>query len=129
MSELASSIGVPDAVGTEVDQSYVYVMNLDSSEFPVIVEARGIGSTIQPISVTLTDNGVAALGTPDDSKIDRRVVRVTVTNPGSTTTAPPPLYVDTLVLHPNEIEPPITIATQYIRVVIRSIIIPQTEKP
>jgi hypothetical protein len=127
MSELASSVGVPDATANEILQSVVYVMNLDSSEFPVIIEALGIGSTVQPISVTVYENGAVPLGTPEDSKVNRRWIRVTIANPNSTTT--PPLVVDTLVLKSTDLEPPFVTTSQYIRVVIRNVILPAEGKP
>jgi len=127
MSELASSVGVPGATVEEVLQSVVYVMNLDLTEFPVTIEAMGVDSTVTPISVTIYSNGSVPLGTPDDSKQDRRWTRITVANPNSL--AIPPLVVDTMVLNSSEVEPPIVTTTQYIRVVIRNVIIPNDGKP
>jgi hypothetical protein len=129
MSELASSIGMPSAVNVEILQSKVYVMNLDSSEFPVTIEAFGVAGTVAPISVTVYANGTANLGTPEDSSKDRRRALVTVAHPTTTSTAPAPLVVDTMVLNSTEPEPPFDVSTQYIRVVIRNIIIPQEDKP
>lgn len=126
MSETSTTASVDNAVDNPVLQSYVYVQNLDQAEFPVIVTLYNVEGTAAPISVTIYQNGAAPIGTPSDAYIDRRWARISIANPLDTQ---PPLLVDTLVLHPNEVEPQIPVSSQYIRVVIRNIIIPTEEKP
>jgi hypothetical protein len=108
-------------LGLSPEQCYVMAWNLQESEFPVLVEIMAI-DTEPPLSVTLTQNGLQPIGSSTASMSNRRWARVTVANPDA---IQPPLIVETIVLNPAEIEPPVTTTSQYIRVVIRNYQIPQ----
>lgn len=126
MSETASTPQVQTASNQPIEQSYVYVQKLDSTEFPVSVMIFDILALNPPISITVQQNGYAPIGDVSDAHKNRLFARVQVANP---TNVNPPLVVDTIVLNPMSVEPPITVTSQYIRVVIRNYSIPQTENP
>ena len=109
-------------VGFTPEQSYVMAWNLQEAEFPVNIDIFSLDSTVPPLTVTLTQNGMQPIGGSMASASNRRWARVSVTNPDG---IQPPLIVEMLVLHPSEIEPPLTTSSQYIRVVIRNYQIPQ----
>jgi hypothetical protein len=124
MSETASTPQVQNETSQPIEQSYVYVQNLDSSEFPVTITLIDILGGNPPLSITVQQNGYVPIGNTGDAFKIRFLARVQVATPMSTN---PPLVVDTLLLHPASIEPPISIGSQYIRVVIRNYQIPQVE--
>ena len=126
MSETATTPQVQTESNQPIEQSYVYVQKLDSTEFPVTVIIFDILALNPPISITTNQNGYVPIGDITDAHKNRLFARVQVANQ---TSANPPLVVDTIVLNPMSVEPPITVTSQYIRVVIRNYQIPQTENP
>jgi hypothetical protein len=118
--------GYGNNVGISPELSYVMAWNLQEAEFPVNIEIFSLDSGIPPLMVTLTQNGMMPIGGATASSSNRRWARVQVSTPDSVQA---PLIVELIVLHPSEIEPPVTTTSQYIRVVIRNYQIPQGELP
>jgi hypothetical protein len=126
MSETATTAQVQTESTQPIEQSYVYAQNLASTEFPVTITVLDILNLVPPIMVTLSQNGFVPLGDTGDAHKTRLLTRVQIANASNVS---PPLVVDTYILNPLSVEPPITVTSQYIRVVIRNYQIPQTEKP
>jgi len=102
-------------------QSYVGMWNLQSAEFPLIASAMSVYSPIVPLTATALQNGMLSLGAVPNFSNNRTWGRVQVNQPVH---ANAPLVIETFFLTSNDPEPPVAVSSQYIRVVIRSIIIP-----
>ncbi len=113
----------PDIVTSDIEPpSYVGVWNVSQVEFPLIASAMSMYSVVPPLDVTMVQNGMRAMVAPITSTIYRPWARVQINQPAPNQA---PLVIETLVLKTNELEPPVSAGSQYIRVVIRNLIIPE----
>jgi hypothetical protein len=103
-------------------QSYVGTWNIQQPEFPLVVTALSLFSPIPPIDVTMLQNGMRLMAPIVDPNVYRPWARVQINAP---TPAQAPLVIETLILKTTDPEPPVAASSQYIRVVIRNVILPE----